>query len=233
MASNIPISQLPNGGYLQPEDMIPVSRPSSAYYVDGERITTFKVNPMLEGSVLMAANTLAKGSAVYITPEGQYALAIANDIKKCRVVGFAHDNYNIGDPVYLDVHTTQPLTTVEPGEVYYLSATTLGAITKTPKAGAYLMQVGIGNQSDPYSVLSIKLGEYPTTVYSGVPNNYKNEPYEDVSTVTINHTWGVIPQVQVLNEVGAITSSYFVHNSLNTTVVNFPSARSGNIILTT
>lgn len=137
---------------LEPTDVFVIAR----------GINTYSTNPALNRAYIAAGDTLLRGQALYVKSDGTYGLAIGNDAAKCRVVGFAHADYAIGDPVFVDVTLTTPQSSTVAGTIYYLSATTAGAITSTrPGSGFYNVQVGVGNSS---TQLAIILGTIPTAV---------------------------------------------------------------------
>ena len=58
-------------------------------------------------------------------------------------------------------------------------------------------------------------------------------PFTNVSSITINHGWGVLPNVECIDGDGTTFIPYSVERpDLNTVIVTFTDSKSGNVLLT-
>lgn len=98
------------------------------------------------GFQALAAENIAQGQAVYSrASDGKVALAVAGDTEdKANVVGFAETSKFTGELVRVVIVGIVASTGLNPGEIYYLSAVSPGAITAVPPTtpGHYVTRVG-------------------------------------------------------------------------------------------
>jgi len=98
------------------------------------------------GFQALAFENVNQGEALYArSSDGKVGRAIANDIfDKANVVGFAQTTKLSGEVVRVLIVGVAPNSGLSPGEIYYLSAASAGAITSTPPstAGHYVTRVG-------------------------------------------------------------------------------------------
>ncbi len=228
------IAQLPSGGLLRPGDMLAVSRANSGIITPtGIEATTLKVLNTLNAPVLKAANTLARGDAVYINSEGKYALARADTLETCRVVGFAYADYAIDENVYLDTEVAYVDSTLTLGTPYYLSNTVIGGIVSTPPTGAYLVQVGVGASNETGHILRVQIGNWPLVKYHGAIPQYMRKDFVNSTLVEIEHGFGQYPTVSIIGSAGTYVMSNATNVSLDVVRVIFNTPFTGSVILTT
>lgn len=98
------------------------------------------------GFQALAFEDVTQGQALYArTSDGKVGRAIANDtFDKANVVGFAQTTKSSGQLVRVLIVGIAPSSGLAPGSIYYLSASSAGAITATPPsaAGHYVTRVG-------------------------------------------------------------------------------------------
>jgi hypothetical protein len=71
------------------------------------------------------------------------------------------------------------------------------------------------------------------TVGGSGGSDARTYPFYNVSSFTINHGWGVEPNVEVEDEYGFTFTPYSIQRpNLNTVIVTFTSAKSGKVLLT-
>ncbi len=107
-----------------------------------------------------AFENVTQGDVLYSrTSDGQVGKAIANDtLDKAVVAGIAETTVTAGNEVRVIVTGQVAVSTsLDPGDLYFLSATSAGSLTKTPPttAGHYVTLVGEAGTSNQI-VLKIK-----------------------------------------------------------------------------
>ena len=112
------------------------------------------------GYVVNAFENVTQGDVLYSrTSDGQVGKAIANDtLDKAVVAGIAETTVTAGNEVRVIVTGQVAVSTsIDPGDMYFLSAASAGSLTKTPPttAGQYLTLVGEAGTSNQI-VLKIK-----------------------------------------------------------------------------
>ena len=112
------------------------------------------------GYVVNAFEDVTQGDALYArASDGQVGKAIANDtLDKAVVAGIAETTVTQGNQVRVIVTGQVAVSTsLDPGDLYFLSATSAGGLTKTPPttAGHYVTLVGEAGTSNQI-VLKIK-----------------------------------------------------------------------------
>jgi len=112
------------------------------------------------GYVVNAFENVTQGDVVFArASDGQVGKAIANDtLDKAIVAGIAETTVTAGNEVRVIVTGQVAVsTTIDPGEMYFLSAASAGSLTKTPPttAGHYVTLVGEAGTSNQI-VLKIK-----------------------------------------------------------------------------
>ena len=112
------------------------------------------------GYVTNAFENVTQGDALYSrASDGQVGKAIANDtLDKAVVAGIAETTVTAGNEVRVIITGQVAVSTsIDPGDLYYLSATSAGSLTKTPPttAGHYVTLVGEAGTSNQL-VLKIK-----------------------------------------------------------------------------
>ena len=120
-------------------------------------------NPIVFKVVGYVVNTfedVTDGDALYMrTSDGQVGKAIANDtLDKAVVAGIAETTVTAGNQVRVIVTGQVAVSTsIDPGDMYFLSAASAGSLTKTPPttAGHYVTLVGEAGTSNQI-VLKIK-----------------------------------------------------------------------------
>jgi len=104
--------------------------------------TVFKVT----GYETLCFEDVTQGDALYSrASDGKLGKAIANDTQdKARVVGFVETTTSAGNLVRCIVEGVTPITGLESGKKYFLSANSAGSITKNPpvNSGHYVTRVG-------------------------------------------------------------------------------------------
>ena len=100
----------------------------------------------INGFAANAFENLNQGDAVFSrSSDGQLGKAIANDTQdKARVVGFVETTVSAGNLVRCIVEGITPVSGLDAGDHYFLSASSDGAITKTPPSstGHFVTRVG-------------------------------------------------------------------------------------------
>ncbi len=90
--------------------------------------------------------SVTQGSAVYLrSSDAKVGLAVANDtFDKADVLGLARTSKSAGQIVEIIVVGILATTGLDPGDIYYLSATTPVAVTATAPsaAGLYVTRIG-------------------------------------------------------------------------------------------
>ena len=120
-------------------------------------------NPIVFKVVGYVVNTfedVTQGDVLFArASDGQVGKAIANDtLDKAVVAGIAETTVTAGNEVRVIVTGQVAVsTTIDPGEMYFLSAASAGSLTKTPPttAGHYVTLVGEAGTSNQI-VLKIK-----------------------------------------------------------------------------
>ena len=112
------------------------------------------------GYVVNAFENVTQGDVLYArTSDGQVGKAIANDtLDKAVVAGIAETTVTAGNQVRVIVTGQVAVSTsIDPGDMYFLSAASAGSLTKTPPttAGHYVTLVGEAGTSNQI-VLKIK-----------------------------------------------------------------------------
>jgi len=112
------------------------------------------------GYVVNAFEDVTQGDALYArASDGQVGKAIANDtLDKAVVAGIAETTVTQGNQVRVIVTGQVAVSTsLDPGDMYFLSAASAGSLTKTPPttAGHYVTLVGEAGTSNQI-VLKIK-----------------------------------------------------------------------------
>ena len=112
------------------------------------------------GYVTNAFENVTQGGGVYSrASDGQVGKAIANDtLDKAVVAGIAETTITAGNQVRVIITGQVAVSTsIDPGDLYYLSAASAGSLTKTPPttAGHYVTLVGEAGTSNQL-VLKIK-----------------------------------------------------------------------------
>ena len=112
------------------------------------------------GYVTNAFENVTQGDALYSrASDGQVGKAIANDtLDKAVVAGIAETTVTAGNEVRVIITGQVAVSTsIDPGDLYYLSAASAGSLTKTPPttAGHYVTLVGEAGTSNQI-VLKIK-----------------------------------------------------------------------------
>ena len=115
------------------------------------KVVGYKVN---------AFENVTQGDVLYSrTSDGQVGKAIANDtLDKAVVAGIAETTVTAGNQVRVIVTGQVAVSTsIDPGDMYFLSAASAGSLTKTPPttAGHYVTLVGEAGTSNQI-VLKIK-----------------------------------------------------------------------------
>ena len=110
--------------------------------------------------VVNAFENVTQGDVLYArASDGQVGKAIANDtLDKSVVAGIAETTVTAGSQVRVIVTGQVAVSTsIDPGDLYYLSASSAGSLTKTPPttAGHYVTLVGEAGTSNQI-VLKIK-----------------------------------------------------------------------------
>ena len=112
------------------------------------------------GYVVNAFENVTQGDVLYArASDGQVGKAIANDtLDKAVVAGIAETTVTAGNEVRVIVTGQVAVSTsIDPGDMYFLSAASAGSLTKTPPttAGHYVTLVGEAGTSNQI-VLKIK-----------------------------------------------------------------------------
>ena len=101
------------------------------------KVVGYKVN---------AFENVTQGDALYSrASDGQVGKAIANDTDdKARVVGFVETTVSAGNLVRCIVEGVTPVSGLDAGDHYFLSASSAGSIVKTPpsNSGHFVTRVG-------------------------------------------------------------------------------------------
>ena len=112
------------------------------------------------GYVVNAFENVTQGDVLYArASDGQVGKAIANDtLDKAVVAGIAETTVTAGNEVRVIITGQVAVSTsIDPGDIYFLSAASAGSLTKTPPttAGHYVTLVGEAGTSNQL-VLKIK-----------------------------------------------------------------------------
>ena len=112
------------------------------------------------GYVVNAFENVTQGDVLFArASDGQVGKAIANDtLDKAVVAGIAETTVTAGNQVRVIVTGQVAVSTsIDPGDIYFLSAASAGSLTKTPPttAGHYVTLVGEAGTSNQI-VLKIK-----------------------------------------------------------------------------
>lgn len=98
------------------------------------------------GFTAIASENINQGEAVYCrASDGKVARAVASGtFDEANVAGFAQTTKLTGEEVRVLIYGTLPVTGVDAGSIYYLSAGTPGSITKVAPttAGHYVTRIG-------------------------------------------------------------------------------------------
>ena len=114
--------------------------------------------PTRIGFDAIAFEDLLDGDALYMrTSDGQVGKASAADgtVENALVVGFANDTALTGTTVKVLVAGLKTMPgAIDPGDIYFLSATTPGEIVLTPPSGAgkAVTRVGEGSTATDFSI---------------------------------------------------------------------------------
>tara|TARA_B100000614_G_C14193674_1_gene346745 strand:- start:65 stop:517 length:453 start_codon:yes stop_codon:yes gene_type:complete len=105
-----------------------------------------QVTNKINGFAAEAFENLVQGDAVFSRDsDGKLGKAIANDTQdKARVVGFVETTATAGSLVRCIVEGITPVTGLESGKKYFLSANSAGSIVKDPpiNSGHFVTRVG-------------------------------------------------------------------------------------------
>jgi hypothetical protein len=108
------------------------------------------------GFQALAFEAVSQGQALYSrSSDGKVGLAIANDtFDKANVVGFAQTSKLAGETVRVLIVGVLATSGLDPGDIYYLSAASAGAITTAApsSAGQYVTRVGEAASSAEFIV---------------------------------------------------------------------------------
>ena len=112
------------------------------------------------GYIVIAFENVTQGDVLYSrTSDGQVGKAVANDtLDKAVVAGIAETTITAGNQVRVIITGQVAVSTsIDPGDLYFLSASSAGSLTKTPPttAGHYVTLVGEAGTSNQL-VLKIK-----------------------------------------------------------------------------
>ena len=113
--------------------------------------------PVSVGFDVTAFESIADGDAVYMrSSDGQVGKASAanGSLENSHVVGFADSVVSAGNEVKVLVVGMKTMSSIDPGDLYYLSPTTAGAITTTAPSGSgqAVTRVGEGATSTSFSI---------------------------------------------------------------------------------
>jgi len=113
--------------------------------------------PARVGFDVTAFESIADGDAVYMrSSDGQVGKASAanGSLENSHVVGFADSVVSAGNEVKVLVVGMKTMSSIDPGDLYYLSPTTAGAITTTAPTGSgqAVTRVGEGATSTSFSI---------------------------------------------------------------------------------
>tara|TARA_Y100001937_G_scaffold111155_1_gene157471 strand:+ start:51 stop:578 length:528 start_codon:yes stop_codon:yes gene_type:complete len=106
--------------------------------------------PLQVGFNATAFQDVSNGDALFMrTSDGQVGKAIAADgtVENATVVGFANDSVSANDTVKVVVAGLKTLSSLDPGDLFFLSDSTAGAITKTPPSGSGKAITRVGEAS--------------------------------------------------------------------------------------
>tara|TARA_B100000927_G_scaffold146857_1_gene118539 strand:+ start:707 stop:1159 length:453 start_codon:yes stop_codon:yes gene_type:complete len=105
-----------------------------------------QITNKINGFAAVAAENLNQGDAVFSrASDGKLEKAIANSTQdKARVCGFVETTSTAGALVTCIVAGVTPVSGLDPGDSYFLSASSAGAIVKTPpsSSGHFVTRVG-------------------------------------------------------------------------------------------
>ena len=113
--------------------------------------------PARVGFDVTAFESIADGDAVYMrSSDGQVGKASAanGSLENAHVVGFADSAVSAGNEVKVLVVGMKTMSSIDPGDLYFLSPTTAGAITTTAPTGSgqAVTRVGEGATSTSFSI---------------------------------------------------------------------------------
>jgi|TARA_R100000008_G_C3577427_1_gene166160 hypothetical protein len=114
--------------------------------------------PVRVGFDATAFEAVGNGDALYMrTSDGQVGKASASNgnLENALVVGFANSAVSSGSTVKVIVTGVKTMTgTIDPGDIYYLSPSTAGAITLTAptSSGQAVTRVGEGATATDFSI---------------------------------------------------------------------------------
>ena len=106
--------------------------------------------PLQVGFNATAFENVADGDALFMrTSDGQVGKASAADgtIENATVVGFANSTVSANSTVKVVVVGLKTLSSLNPGDLFFLSDSTAGAITLTPPSGAGKAVTRVGEAS--------------------------------------------------------------------------------------
>ena len=114
-------------------------------------------SPTRVGFDVTAFESVADGDAVYMrSSDGQVGKASAANgaLENAHVVGFADAAASAGNDVKVLVAGMKTMSGIDPGDLYFLSPTTAGAITTTAPTGSgqAVTRVGEGATSTSFSI---------------------------------------------------------------------------------
>ena len=114
-------------------------------------------SPTRVGFDVTAIETVADGDAVYMrSSDGQVGKASAANgaLENAHVVGFADAAASAGNDVKVLVAGMKTMSGIDPGDLYFLSPTTAGAITTTAPTGSgqAVTRVGEGATTAIFSI---------------------------------------------------------------------------------
>ena len=105
-----------------------------------------QITNKINGFAAIAAENLNQGDAVFSrASDGKLEKAIANATQdKATVAGFVETTITAGNLVTCIVSGVTPVSGLDPGDSYFLSASSAGAIVKTPpsSSGHFVTRVG-------------------------------------------------------------------------------------------
>ena len=113
--------------------------------------------PVSVGFDVTAFESIADGDALYMrSSDGQVGKASAanGSLENSHVVGFADSAVSAGNEVKVLVVGMKTMSSIDPGDLYFLSPTTAGAITTTAPSGSgqAVTRVGEGATSTSFSI---------------------------------------------------------------------------------
>ena len=127
--------------------------------IDFKNTISFEQVYNVAGFIAPAFENVSQGEALYSrSSDGKVGRAIANDtLDKATVIGFANSTQNANSTVKVIVVGLKTFTTtLDPGDLYFLSASTAGSIQKTAPNNAGQAVVRIGEAATS-STLAIQI----------------------------------------------------------------------------